>query len=245
VIKPTGGRVTFQGSDVTGRSAQSLVRMGMIHIPQGRGLFPKLSVHETLRLAAYSGHSGGFDEAFEAFPVLKRRLPQLVGTLSGGEQQMVAMARALLVKPRLLLLDEMSQGLAPAVVQQLFERIELFRQAGTAVFLVEQFVDAALAVADRGYVFEQGTVAHTADARTLRQDQSIIASAYLGSAAEVPMEVVASTNGSRILAEMAIRLPADIKRAIEERAEAEGKSADDIVQELLDDKRLAAKARVR
>ena len=245
VIRPTGGRVVFQGSDVTGRSAQSLVRMGMMHIPQGRGLFPKLSVHETLRLASYSGHNGAFDEAFEAFPVLKRRQAQLVGTLSGGEQQMVAMARALLVKPKLLLLDEMSQGLAPAVVQQLFERIELFRRAGTAVFLVEQFVDAALAIADRGYIFEQGQVAHTADAATLRADQGVIASSYLGTAAEVPTTVVAAKQGAGILAEMAIRLPADIKRAIEERAIEEGKSADDVVRELLAVKNSEAKARVR
>ncbi|MFN2464282.1 MAG: ATP-binding cassette domain-containing protein [Candidatus Dormibacteria bacterium] len=245
VIKPTGGSVRFGGAEVTGRSAQALVRLGMMHIPQGRGLFPKLSVHETLRLAAYSGHEGSFDEAFDAFPVLKRRLSQLVGTLSGGEQQMVAMARALLVKPRLLLLDEMSQGLAPAVVQQLFERIELFRSSGTAVFLVEQFVDAALAIADRGYVFEQGTVAHTAGAAILRQDQGVIASSYLGTAGEVRAAPETGPVRGSILASMDIRLPAEVKRAIEERATDEGRSADEVVRDLLETAGPTGRGRVR
>ena len=244
VIKPTRGTVSFAGNDVTGRAAQSLVRMGMVHIPQGRGLFPKLSVEETLRLASYSGHVGEFDEAFAAFPVLKRRLHQLVGTLSGGEQQMVAIARALLVKPKLLLLDEMSQGLAPAIVQQLFERIDLFRKAGTAVFLVEQFVDSALSVADRAYVFEQGTVAHTARAETLRHDQSVIASAYLGTAAEVKTSAVTGTT-ARVLEQMQIALPAEIKRALEERAAHEGKAPEDLVRELLNGDNAPKKARAR
>jgi branched-chain amino acid transport system ATP-binding protein len=244
VIKPTAGHVTFAGNNVTGRSAQSLVRMGMMHIPQGRGLFPKLSVQETLRLAAYSGHTGGFDEAYEAFPVLKRRLSQLVGTLSGGEQQMVAMARALLVKPKLLLLDEMSQGLAPAVVQQLFERIDLFRRAGTAVFLVEQFVDSALAVADRAYVFEQGTVAHTGRAASLREDQGVIASSYLGTAVDVKVPAV-TDGGARVLDEISVQLPAELKRALQERAVQEGKTTEDIISELLGSEKPQRKTRVR
>jgi ABC-type multidrug transport system ATPase subunit len=192
-------------------------------------------VEETLRLTAYSGHAGAsYEEAFTAFPVLKKRLSQLVGTLSGGEQQMLAMARALLVKPKLLLLDEMSQGLAPAIVQQLFERIHLFQERGTAVFLVEQFVDSALAVADRAYVFEQGRVAHEAVAAVLRQDQAVIASSYLGTALDVEAPVVdAGVAKDELLEDLAIKLPADVKRAIEERAAREGKPPEELVMGML------------
>ncbi|MFN2466444.1 MAG: ATP-binding cassette domain-containing protein [Candidatus Dormibacteria bacterium] len=236
VIKATAGKVHFDGNDITRRPAEAIVGQGMVHIPQGRGLFPKLTVEETFRLAAYSGGKlADYDVAFQAFPVLKDRQRQLVGTLSGGQQQMVAMARALLVRPKLLLIDEMSQGLAPLVVQQLFERIELFKQQGTAVLLVEQFVDSALSVADRAYVFEQGTVAREASAADLRADQSVITSAYLGTAAEVdPAEggepVAVSPH---LLDELTLRLPAEIKRALEERAIKEGKDKDELALELL------------
>ena len=240
VIHPSSGTVTLAGRDITRRSPEAIVRQGMIHIPQGRGLFPKLTVQETLELAHYSGHTGGgFEEAYEAFPVLGQRRSQLVGTLSGGEQQMVAMARALLVKPRLLLIDEMSQGLAPVVVQQLFERIGLFRLNGTAVLLVEQFVDSALSVADRAYVFEQGTVAHEADAAVLRQDQTVIAGSYLGTAAEVEVEAVeavaAAANGTQpeLLEELNVKLPAVLKRALQERADREGRVPAELVREIL------------
>ena len=207
----------------------------MVHIPQGRGLFPKLTVGETLRLANYSGNRGrDFDPALEAFPMLKDRLRQLGGTLSGGQQQMVAMARALLVKPKLLFLDEMSQGLAPAVVQQLFERIELFRQQGTAVFLVEQFVDTALAIADRAYVFEQGSIAHEGPASVMRRDRDILASAYLGTAVSADAPAVnGERRATRALDEWSIKLPAELKRALQERAQREGKDADEVVNELL------------
>jgi ABC-type sugar transport system ATPase subunit len=149
---------------------------------------------------------------------------------------MVAMARALVVKPDLLLVDEMSQGLAPAVVQQLFERIELFKEQGIAVFLVEQFVDSALAVADRAYVFETGTVAHEAAADVLRRDQAVIASSYLGTAAEVEEGVVETprpAESPQLLEDLSVKLPAEIKRALEERAEREGRPTDELVLEML------------
>ncbi|MGI8609562.1 MAG: ATP-binding cassette domain-containing protein [Candidatus Dormibacteria bacterium] len=236
VIKPVAGTVTFDGHDITRRPAEVIVRRGMVHVPQGRGLFPKLSVEETFKLAAYSGSkSDDFSVAFDAFPVLKDRGGQLVGTLSGGQQQMVAMARALLVRPQLLLVDEMSQGLAPLVVQQLFDRLTVFKEQGIAVLLVEQFVDAALSVADRAYVFEQGTIVREANASELRRDQAVIAGAYLGSAAAVQSSIEAqSTGGSAdLLDELKFRVPAEIKRALEERATREGKDKEVLVMELL------------
>jgi branched-chain amino acid transport system ATP-binding protein len=238
VIKPTRGRVTFDGQDITRKPAEQIVRRGMVHVPQGRGLFPKLTVQDTLELSHYSGRTAGFDLAFEAFPVLRDRRNQLVGTLSGGQQQMVAMARALLVRPKLLLVDEMSQGLAPAVVQQLFERIGLFKEQGIAVFLVEQFVDSALAVADRAYVFEQGTIGHEAPADVLRRDQAVIASSYLGTAAEVEEGPRESGRAAapQLLEDLSVKLPAEIKRALQERAEREGRPTDEVVLEMLGSK---------
>ena len=234
----------------------------MIHIPQGRGLFPKLSVEDTLRLAAYSG--GGatddFEPAFRVFPRLKERRRQLVGTLSGGEQQMVAMARALLVRPKLVLIDEMSQGLAPTVVQELFRLLDAYRSQGIAVFVVEQFVDSALAIADRAYVFEQGTVAHEGAAADLRRDKSLIAASYLGSAPTPALPKLAAngTNGAsgsnghqngnghgplppELLEILAIRLPAEVIRSLQERAAAQGVPTSAVVQELLAARKTAAK----
>jgi branched-chain amino acid transport system ATP-binding protein len=238
VIKPNKGTVIFDGADITRKRPEAIVRAGMMHIPQGRGLFPQLTVLETLKLGWYSGQkSGDFSPAFDAFPVLASRRNQVVGTLSGGEQQMVAMARALLVKPKLLLIDEMSQGLAPAVVEQLFKHIRGFKEQGIAVFLVEQFVDSALAVADRAYVFEQGTVAHEELAATLRQDQAVLASSYLGTAVDVeaPTELdgnVAALHPN-LLAEWELRLPAELKRSLEERARTEGRAADELILDML------------
>ncbi len=235
IIRASRGKVVFDGKDITRKAPEAIVRLGMVHIPQGRGLFPQLTVAETLRLAAYSGASTtDLAPALDAFPMLKTRLNQAVGTLSGGQQQMVALARALLVQPKLLFLDEMSQGLAPAVVQQLFERVELFRKAGTSVFLVEQFVDSALAIADRAYVFEQGAVAVEGPASVMRRDRDVIAGAYLGTAVAI---TAANGNGHHAptasLAELTLKLPAELKRAVQERAAREGKEPGEMVVELL------------
>jgi ABC-type branched-subunit amino acid transport system ATPase component len=152
VIHARSGRVTFGGQDITGARPERIARMGLAHVPEGRGLFPTMSVEDTLRLATdSSGAKAKLEDAYEVFPRLKQRRHQAVGTLSGGEQQMMAMARAILAKPRLLMIDEMSQGLAPTIVRQLFQMIDVFRQQGTAVLLVEQFVESALAVADRAF----------------------------------------------------------------------------------------------
>jgi ABC-type branched-subunit amino acid transport system ATPase component len=252
IIKPSRGRVEFAGADLAGKRPEQIVSLGLIHIPQGRGLFPHLSVEDTLRLASYSGAAEGeLDPAFEAFPQLSQRRRQLVATLSGGEQQMVAIARALLVRPRLLLIDEMSQGLAPTVVQQLFKVIGLFKREGVAVFLVEQFVDSALAVADRAYVIEQGTVVHEAPAAVLRADKSLIASSYLGKAAEEPVPAQRVAAGHRngngngnghhgppeLLEDMLLRLPAALKRRLEEEAARKGRPTPEVMLELLSGRR--------
>jgi ABC-type multidrug transport system ATPase subunit len=178
--------------------------------------------------------------AYEAFPRLQQRRWQAVGTLSGGEQQMVAVARALLARPRLVMVDEMSQGLAPTIVHQLFEMLGVLRRQGIAVLLVEQFVESALDVADRAYIFEHGTVGHEAPAAELRADRKLISGSYLGTAVDdgAPVGVAANGNGHRVDVELmevlALKVPPAVKRAIEERAEQEGRPAGAIALELLE-----------
>ncbi len=242
VIRVRHGQVLFAGDDITNLSAERIVRRGLMHIPQGRGLFPKLTVEETLKLARFSRSAGQGEDlaaAYEVFPKLADRRRQLVGTLSGGEQQMVAIARALVVRPRLLLIDEMSQGLAPTIVQQLFRTLDVFKQEGIAVLLVEQFVDSALDIADRAYVFEQGTIAHEAEAAELRRDRSRIAQAYLGAAAPA---ATAAVNGNghlparrtEVMEEFMLALPADLLRALQERASTEGRTPAEVAREMLE-----------
>jgi len=238
IIRANRGKITFDGKDITKAPAQEIVRLGLLHVPQGRGLFAKLTVEDTLRLASYSGHRGGdLKPAYETFPVLEKRKRQMAGSLSGGEQQMLALARALLVKPKLLMVDEMSQGLAPTIVQRLFSYIEAFKAEGMAVLLVEQFVDAALSIADRAYVFEQGTIAHEESAAKLREDQTLIASSYLGRAAAEEEAGAASANGHRttsdLMEEISLRLPAALMRALQEQAAKQGRKPEDLLLEFL------------
>jgi branched-chain amino acid transport system permease protein len=233
VVRPRSGRVVFDGQDVTGRRPERIARLGLAHIPEGRGLFPRLSVDDTLKL--------GGDSTHDAFPRLAQRRRQAVGTLSGGEQQMVAMARALIARPRLLMVDEMSQGLAPTIVRQLFEMLEVLRRQGTAVLLVEQFVESALEVADRAYVFEHGTVGHEWTAAELKRDRKLVARSYLGSGADAPFAANGAGNGNRIHPELlevlAVKVPASVKRDLEDRAEREGRTAGSIAIELLEGSR--------
>jgi branched-chain amino acid transport system ATP-binding protein len=246
VVHPRSGRVTFAGRNLAGASPERIARSGLAHIPEGRGLFPNLSVEDTLRLASdTTGRRVPLDAAYDTFPRLKQRRRQAVGTLSGGEQQMVAMARAVLAAPKLLMIDEMSQGLAPTIVRQLFQMIDVFRQQGIAVLLVEQFVESALEVADRAYVFEHGTIVHEAPAAELRRDHAVISGAYLGAAAgpeTAAIEVVA-TNGNgnghvkhpELMEILSMRVPPEVKRALEERAEREGRPVGALALELLEE----------
>ncbi len=240
MIHPRRGRVVFAGMNVTGSPADRIAKLGLIHIPEGRGLFPNLSVEDTLRLVSNAtGHEVDVGDAFKLFPKLRERRRQQVGTLSGGEQQMVALARAILSKPRLVMIDEMSQGLAPTIVRQLFEIIRVFREQGIAVLLVEQFVESALEVADRAYVFEHGTIGMSGPATELRSNRALVAGSYLGTAADAPAKEALNGNGHHLdpalMEILSVRVPAKLKRSLEQRAETEGRPTGAVVVDLLEE----------
>jgi ABC-type branched-subunit amino acid transport system ATPase component len=187
---PRRGTVRFRGQNVTYLGAERRLRLGIAHIPSGRPVFPTLSVVENLRTAGYShgkdldAIDGGVDSAFELFPVLADRRNQRAGTLSGGEQQMVALARALILKPRLLCIDELSLGLAPAVVSELLEVVKRIHAQGTTVVLVEQSANLALSVADRAYFMEKGEIKFSGAARDLLEREDLLRSVFLQGAAQ-------------------------------------------------------------
>ena len=176
------GEVRFAGERITRAAPERVARIGIAHVPEGRGIFQELSVRENLRLGAYLRRDG-FDEGFERarayFPWLERRRDQQAGTLSGGEQQMLALARALMSQPRLLLLDEPSLGLAPLVCQTIFSTIDQIKRAGTTLLVVEQNANAALKHADRAYVLETGHVILEGTAAAISSDPRV-REAYLG-----------------------------------------------------------------
>jgi branched-chain amino acid transport system ATP-binding protein len=182
--KLTSGRISFQGKDLAGKKPHEVLRLGLAQVPEGRGIFPNLTVDENLDLGAFARKDGGEvakDRArvFELFPRLKERLKQRAGTLSGGEQQMLAIGRSLLARPRLLLLDEPSLGLAPQLVQTIFRIIREINAAGTTIFLVEQNAHMALQVAHRAYVLEVGRVVMQGPAAELAKSDAV-RKAYLG-----------------------------------------------------------------
>ena len=181
LLKPSGGEIIYQGQDLQRIPTHERVKHGLALVPEGRGIFPKLTVAENLRMGAYarSLQVGELEQAYERFPRLFERKEQLAGTLSGGEQQMLAIVRALLSKPKLLLLDEPSMGLAPLMVQKIFETIAEVTKEGVAVLLVEQNAKAALQLAQRAYVMESGIISLSGDAKALAADPRVRA-AYLG-----------------------------------------------------------------
>ena len=182
IVSPRNGAVIFDGEDVTRRSTSYRIGKGMAIVPENRRLFAPMTVLENLEMGAYL-HGGGkkedFDRVYELFPLLHERRSQLAGTLSGGEQQMVAMGRALMSKPKLLLMDEPSMGLAPILVERSFEIIKQVHESGVAMLVVEQNANVSLSIADRGYVLSTGRLVLEGAAASLREDEDL-RKAYLG-----------------------------------------------------------------
>jgi branched-chain amino acid transport system ATP-binding protein len=179
LLTPNAGSVAMGGVDVTGMSSFERQHLGMCHVPEGRGVFPSLSVRENLRLHARPGdEQTAAERAIEAFPALGRRISNLAGTLSGGEQQMLAVARAYVSSPQLVLLDEVSLGLAPKVVDEIYDFLTRLRADGTALLVVEQFVDRAFALVDHVWVLVRGQVVLAGAPTDI--DRDTIAATYLG-----------------------------------------------------------------
>ena len=181
---PRRGRIRFRGKDITNEAPHNVVKMGISQSPEGRKLFPHMSVLENLQMGAFQRSDRGgiredIDRVYALFPRLNERKTQKAGTLSGGEQQMVAMGRALMARPQVLMLDEPSMGLAPIFVEKIFEIVQEINQQGTPILLVEQNALMALDVAERGYVMEIGKIALTDDAKALRQNEQV-RKTYLG-----------------------------------------------------------------
>lgn len=184
LIRPKEGSVCYKGRDITATPAHKIVGMGMVHVPEGRRIFQGLSVYDNLLLGSYSRKDkneikGNMEMVLSQFPRLAERKNQLAGTLSGGEQQMLAMGRALLSNPELIVLDEPSMGLSPLLVGEVFEIVKSFRKAGKTVLLVEQNAKKALSVSDRAYVLENGVITMSGDAAALADDERV-RKAYLG-----------------------------------------------------------------
>jgi branched-chain amino acid transport system ATP-binding protein len=184
LLKPKNGSILFEGQSISGKVAQAIVKQGLSHVPEGRRVFANMSVEENLELGAYlrkdkQGIKEDFEKVYNLFPRLLERRKQLSGTLSGGEQQMLAMGRALMARPKLLLLDEPSMGLAPLLVKTIFRIIEEINKSGTTILLVEQNANMALSIADRAYVIETGKIVLSGSSDELNQSDQI-RMAYLG-----------------------------------------------------------------
>ncbi len=184
LIHPKQGKITFQGQDISRTEPHQIVATGLGHVPEGRGIFPKLTVLENLELGAYTLNDNAeiekrMERAFSLFPRLKERLSQKGGTLSGGEQQMLAIARGLMLQPKVLMLDEPSMGLAPVLVELIFDIIKTMNEQGSTILLVEQNALMALSIAHRGYVLQTGEIVITDTAANLKKNP-VVQKAYLG-----------------------------------------------------------------
>ncbi|KYD34119.1 ABC transporter ATP-binding protein [Geobacillus stearothermophilus] len=184
LLKPKSGDIVYEGASIAGKAAQTIVKQGISHVPEGRRVFANMTVEENLELGAFlrkdkDGIQQDFAKVFQLFPRLEERRKQLAGTLSGGEQQMLAIGRALMTRPKLLLLDEPSMGLAPLLVKTIFRIIQEINESGTTILLVEQNAHMALSIADRAYVIESGRVVLSGAASELQASEQV-KQAYLG-----------------------------------------------------------------
>jgi branched-chain amino acid transport system ATP-binding protein len=184
IVRAHSGSVRLDGEELTRIAPHDIVTRGVVQVPEGRRIFARLTVEENLKMGGYSlskkeDIAGGIDHAFQMFPRLKERRKQVAGTLSGGEQQMLAMGRALMSKPRVLLLDEPSMGLAPTLVEGIFDKIKSIHEDGTAILLVEQNANMALEIAHRGYILQTGNIVLNDTAESLRDNEDV-KRAYLG-----------------------------------------------------------------
>lgn len=184
LLKPKNGKILFNGQEISGVKAQEIVKKGVIQVPEGRRIFANMSVFENLELGAFlrndkTGIREDLEKVFERFPRLAERKSQSAGTLSGGEQQMLAMGRALMARPTLLLLDEPSMGLSPILVQDIFSIIREINESGTTILLVEQNAHMALSIADKAYILETGMITTSGDAKALAESDEV-KKAYLG-----------------------------------------------------------------
>ena len=183
LLRSRSGSIKFMDADIMHTPAEKIVEQGLVHVPEGRRIFQQMTVEENLDMGAYTQPketiTSNLERVYEHFPRLKERRRQIAGTLSGGEQQMLAMGRALMANPKLLMLDEPSMGLAPILVEQIFEIIQALHQAGTTILLVEQNAQAALSIATRGYVMETGTITLSGSGQDLLHNDDV-RKAYLG-----------------------------------------------------------------
>ncbi|MER7579138.1 ABC transporter ATP-binding protein [Kitasatospora sp. NPDC097691] len=184
LLKPTAGRITFDGQDLSTVPAHKIVSLGLAHSPEGRHIFPRMTIEENLLLGAFlrsdtAGITADVERAYGLFPILGERRKQAAGTLSGGEQQMLAMGRALMSQPKLLMLDEPSMGLSPLMMQKIMATIVELKSSGTTILLVEQNAQAALSLSDQGYVMETGRIVLSGTGADLLHDESV-RKAYLG-----------------------------------------------------------------
>ena len=190
LLAPRAGRIAFDGRDITGRMPDSIVAAGLVQVPEGRRVFPELSVEDNLRAGAYLVRDRAkvrerLTQVYRRFPQLAERRTQFAGTLSGGEQQMLAFGRAMMSGPKLLMLDEPSLGLAPLMVEEVMRSIRMFRESGVTVLLIEQNANLALRLADRAYVMETGRIVKTGSGEELLADEQVRTS-YLGAKAKSP-----------------------------------------------------------
>ena len=184
LMHPTSGTIKFMGTDVTKMAASTSIKLGLSYVPEGRRLFSKLTVRENLELGAFATVDKAevekrLNEMYELFPILKDRMDQTAETMSGGEQQMCALARGLMSRPKMLMLDELSLGLQPSLVEKVFDAVKEIRKRGVTILLVEQMVEEALELADRGYVFQTGKIVYEGSAKELLTSDEV-RKAYMG-----------------------------------------------------------------